>query len=232
MNLVNELDNILNTLVEKLYIATRYSRLISGELTSEEYLYFLTQTYHYVINTPKTLLTVAQNLEGHPHPVYQVLKKRFLAHAKEEKGHDLWVLNDVQALGCDPEIVKNTVPSPAVIAYNTYSYFVATSHNPIGIFGESYILEGLSEIVGPVIFRNLREKSKIANIENAISFIESHAEADIGHMQSLRNSLEKVTDENDKYAIRICADVVSQQYVHLLHYAQPTSSTLLMGASA
>ncbi|WP_414588600.1 iron-containing redox enzyme family protein [Scytonema sp. PCC 10023] len=231
MDLVNELEGILNVMIDKLYADPKYSRLITGELTKEEYLNFLTQTYHYVINTPKTLLTVTKNLKGHPNPIYQMIQKRFLEHAKEERGHHLWVLNDVKALGYDPEMVKNTAPSPAIEAYNAYSHFVATSQNPIGIFGEAYILEGFSEKIGPVSLKNLREKSTIPNIEKAISFIVFHAEADIDHMQSLRNILRDVTDEDDKYAIRLCASVVAQQYTHLLHYVEPTSPTWPVGAS-
>ena len=50
-------------------------------------------------------------------------------------------------------------------------------------------------------------------------FIVSHGEADVGHMESLRNVLEKITDENDKKAILLCAEVVAQVYANLLHYS-------------
>ncbi len=218
MGLVDGLDEILTTLLKNLYLDPRYSRLINGNITSQEYLYFLTQTYHYVINTPKTLLAVAHQLEGHSDLTYQKIRNRFLEHAKEEKGHHFWILNDIKALGYDPEIVKNAIPSPAICAYNAYSYFIATSNNPIGIFGQAYILEGLSEKIGPIILKNLSKKSKIPNITKAISFIESHAEADIGHMESLRNILQTIIDEGDKHTIRLCAHVTAQQYMHFFHF--------------
>lgn len=220
MNLVDELDKTLIILLEKLYLDPRYSRLISGELTLQEYLYFLTQTYHYVISTPKTLLAVARQLERHSDLAYQKIRNRFLEHAKEEKGHHFWILNDVKALGYNPEFVKNSIPSPAISAYNAYSYFIATSNNPIGIFGQAYILEGLSEKIGPIILKNLTEKSKIPNITKSMSFIKSHVEADVGHIESLKNVLRTILDEDDEYAISLCAEVVAQQYTHFFHYLE------------
>ena len=219
MDLVKELEKVLNEMIEKLYISPQYLRLISGKISEEEYLYFLTQTYHYVINTPKSLLTAAENLAGHPNPVYQMSRERFIEHAKEETGHHLWVLNDVKGLGYEPEIVTNASPCPAVNAYNAYSHFVVTSANPIALFGEAYILEGFSEKIFPITVKNLETHSQIPNIKQAMWFIVSHGEADVGHMESLRNVLGKITDENDKKAILLCAEVVAQVYANLLHYS-------------
>lgn len=232
MNLVDELDKTLTSMLEKLSADQKFSKLISGEVTLQEYLNFLTQTYHYVINTPKTLSVVAHRLEGHRNPTYQMIRKRFLEHSKEEKGHHFWILDDAKALGYAPDAIKNAVPSPAVCAYNAYSYFVATSNHPIGISGQAFILEGFSEKIGPIILNHLIERSKIPNITDAVSFIEAHAKADVGHMASLRNILRIIVDEDDKHAIHLCAEVVAQQYTHLLHDIEIVDSYLLLSNSS
>jgi pyrroloquinoline quinone (PQQ) biosynthesis protein C len=193
-----------------------FRTVFDGTATRELYLRFLARTYHYVTYTSFQLEEGKKITSLGPDPFQQEMHERFTHHAKEEAGHELWVLDDIRALGGDAEAVKREDPGVAVKAYAAMVMLVLRSGNPLGILGVGALLEGISAKLGTLAANNLRRHSKIPNIENALKFFDSHGEADREHILEQNRTLSNVPDEQDRRAIRLCIEFTSFQYRNLL----------------
>jgi pyrroloquinoline quinone (PQQ) biosynthesis protein C len=179
-DLVSTLDALVAGAVHDLGQDPLLGRVFDGTASRDLYLSFLLQTYHYVNETTPLLRAGARATAGHADPVHRVVHERFAEHAREEAGHEQWVLDDIAALGGDVEAAKRSEPSPAVRAYISMVRAVSASRRPLGLLGVAYFLEGISEKLGSKTAANFRRASKIPGIERALSFVDTHGEADVG----------------------------------------------------
>ena len=150
----------------------------------ELYVAFLQETWHYVRFTSGTLLLAGERLNrlGQHSWLADVLIEK----AKEEKGHDLWALADLAALGVGERQVQATSASLPVAAYNAWTGFVASSPFPIAYLGVAYTLENLAVQRAGKAAHALREAARISNIANAVDYLVGHGEADVGMSPSSR----------------------------------------------
>lgn len=70
-------------------------------------------------------------------PVCPPLAAYYEKHIDEERGHDLWILNDLEAAGVPRERVRRRVPSPRVASLVGAQYYWIAHHHPIALL--SYI---------------------------------------------------------------------------------------------
>jgi hypothetical protein len=84
------------------------------------------------------------------------------------------------------------------------------------ILGQAFMLEGISQGYGTPMARNLREKSGIPNVRQAVSFLAGHGDADQEHMAELRHVIHLIADERDLNAVALCAQVTSQLYSSMI----------------
>jgi len=218
-NIIPELDAVVEKTKAFVLADPKFRGVFDGSATRASYIEFLSQTYHYLKQTPLTLRTAVQTLTNHPNPIYRQVRDRFVHHEQEEEGHEDWVLNDIRALGGDVEAVKKMDPCPAVKAYVAESAFIATSRQAIAVMGLAYLLEGLAQQLGLMAVDNLKSRSGIPNIEKAVTFLKGHGHLDQRHMEELRQVVAAITDDDDKDAIVTRAKTASNQYTHLLHYS-------------
>jgi pyrroloquinoline quinone (PQQ) biosynthesis protein C len=217
-SLITELASILEEATSTILGDPLFASIFKGTASRETYLAYLSETYHYIKQTPVTLRLGAETLARLDHPVYRAIRQKFIDHEKEESGHDDWVLSDIRALGGDAEAVQRSAPNPAVAAYIAEARFVATSRHPVAIFGEAFVLEGLAQRLGLEGSHNLRTRSGIPGIEHAVSFMHGHGELDQGHTVELEEVLALITDPEDQRHILRRARNVAYQYTHMLHY--------------
>jgi pyrroloquinoline quinone (PQQ) biosynthesis protein C len=218
------LDAIVAEAVADLSSDPVTGRIFDGTASRELYLRFLIETYHYVLETTPLLKAGARALSGSRDALGQAMHERFNEHAKDETGHEQWVLDDIAALGGDVDAAKRAEPSAAVRAYVAMVRFVGLSRRPLGLIGVAYFLEGISEQLGTKTAENMKKHSTIPGVEKALSFVESHGSADVGHMEEGRATLRKITDARDKAAILLCAQSAAFQYAEMLHTAAKTAS--------
>ena len=126
------------------------------------------------------------------------------------------MLNDLASLGQKPDVVDRISPCDEIDAYNAYSKFVVKSSTAVGILGQAFMLEGISQRYGTPMARNLREKSGIANVRHAVSFLAGHGDADQEHMAELRHVIHLIANERDLNAVVLCAQVTSQLYSSMI----------------
>jgi pyrroloquinoline quinone (PQQ) biosynthesis protein C len=216
-DIVLVLDRLIEDTVATLRADPVFGRIFDGTASRELYLRFLTETFHYVKQTQLQLQAGARALRDHPDPARRALAARFAHHEEEEIGHERWVLDDIRALGGDVEAAERAEPGAAVKAYLAMGAFVWQSRHPLGLMGIGTLLEGISEKLGTSAARNLEERSGIAGIGKALSFLRSHGEADVGHMEEARAALRSVADERDREVIVLCAKMTALYYTHLLY---------------
>lgn len=101
-------------------------------------------------------------------PVAVVLADYLERHIPEERGHDEWLLADLEFLGAPRDDVVGVVPSPSVAALVGAQYYWVQHVHPVGLLGYVGLLEGYppkpAEIdrmqaatgYGPEAFRTLR----------------------------------------------------------------------------
>jgi pyrroloquinoline quinone (PQQ) biosynthesis protein C len=121
-------------------------------------------------------------------------------HMAEEKGHEDWVLNDLEAVGVKRSEALSYTPSLTILGMNGYNYWAADRRNPCSVLGMIYALEVVASVYGGPMTTAITD-SLLLQGEVGISFISSHATMDAEHMAELRVELNKLTDIEAQDAI-------------------------------
>ena len=140
MNFHDQLQNA--TTDDRNYLLTSpiINRCMSGDITLEDYVDFLSQAYHHVKHTVPLLMAVGARLPEDK----EWLREAVAEYIEEELGHQEWILNDIAACGFDKEAVRASRPSAATELMVAYAYDTIHRVNPVGFFGMVLVLEGTS----------------------------------------------------------------------------------------
>jgi len=131
---------------------------------------------------------------------HQQVRYHLYEHMHEEMGHEQWVMNDLEAVGVDPDVVRVHPPAPDTLALNGYNYWAADRRHPCSVLGMMYVLEVIASVYGGSFSDAIRE-SLLLEGERGVSFISSHATMDAEHMAELRTILNTITDDAARDAI-------------------------------
>jgi pyrroloquinoline quinone (PQQ) biosynthesis protein C len=131
---------------------------------------------------------------------HQQVRYHLYEHMHEEMGHEQWVMNDLEAVGVAPEVVRAHQPSPHTLALNGYNHWSADRRHPCSVLGMMYVLEVIASVYGGAFSDAVRE-SLLLEGERGVSFISSHATMDAEHMAELRVILNTVQDDEARDAI-------------------------------
>jgi pyrroloquinoline quinone (PQQ) biosynthesis protein C len=118
---------------------------------------------------------------------HTALESKFLKHAAMEVGHDKLVLDDLRALGVDPDKVRQSRPLPTTEALTGFIVFQIEYRNPYAYLGYLYHLEALPTSIGEAAGKTL---NKIGIPLGAQSFLKEHTEVDTVHMKWNQEYLE------------------------------------------
>ncbi len=211
--ITTQLDTLVRTLMDALAVHSFAQRMIAGAVTREEYAAFLVQTYHYVVHTRPLLHRAGERLERSGQTA---LGQLFLHKAREEDGHDEWLLEDLAAIGEKPQRVQEEKPVSAVRRFVTWNSFVVEHGLPVGILGAAYVLEAISAQHANKVAKNLCERSGISGIAHGVRFLAGHGDADIGHIAELGQVIKTIASvPKNREAILMTARVTSSTYLGL-----------------
>ena len=107
-------------------------------------------------------------------------------HAPEERGHDRWLLEDLEALGVDRADVLRRIPSPRVAALVGAQYYWLRHHHPVSLLGHMAFVEGYPP--QPGFSERLREAT--GHPAAAFRAIRRHEHLDIRHRQELYDAID------------------------------------------
>jgi hypothetical protein len=114
-------------------------------------------------------------------PVCARLVPYFLEHAEEERGHDEWLLEDMEGLGIPRAQVLSRLPPPDVAAMIGAQYYLIAHAHPIALLGCFAVLEG-----SPLTEPDLAGLAARAGIPRPLlRTLDKHATLDPGHRDAL-----------------------------------------------
>ncbi len=202
---------------EKLYNSTEGSRQafmatpliergVKGELSLESYVAFLTEAYHHVKHTVPLLMACGSRVPHEPRWIREALAE----YVEEEKNHEMWILNDIEACGVDPKKVRFGQPRHETEMMVAYAYYTIDRINPLGFFGMVQVLEGTSIEVALKAADAIQSSLNLP--DNAFSYLNSHGALDIEHMNFYRDLMDKIENKDDQDAIVHCANRMYRLY--------------------
>ena len=169
---------------------------VADGMTVERYRALLLELYHVVWHFNPVCAAAASRMDDRLQPIRHFLYE----HMHEEKGHEDWVLNDLDAIGVTPADSRAHTPSVNTLALNGYNYWAADRRHPCSALGMLYALEVIASVYGGPFASAIRE-SLLLDGDRGVSFIDSHATMDAQHMAELRLILNKLPDETALQAV-------------------------------
>lgn len=168
---------------------------LRGCVSRDSYLAYLREAYHHVKHTvPLMKLTRSKLTSAHGW-----LREALSEYIAEETGHELWILNDIQNAGGDPDAARMGSPNSATARMVAYAYDYITLVNPVGFFGMVYVLEGTSIELATRGAHALMQALELP--PTCFSYLLSHGELDAGHLAFFRRLMDKMANEDDQAAI-------------------------------
>ena len=164
--------------------------MVHHGLTLPEYKAFLHDLYHVVWHFCPVMAAAAARCSDRFRGVRYELYERI----QDEKGHEAWVLEDVEALGGDVPTVKASPPSAPVQAMIAFNYYGAERVHPCSVLGMLYMLEVVSSVYGGRVSDSISRKLGRDVDAGGFKFLSSHATMDLDHMAKL-NRLVKTIDD-------------------------------------
>lgn len=181
-------------------------RCLSGDITRDLYLSFLTQAYHHVRHTVPLLMAVGARLEDR----HDWLRGEIVHYVAEEFGHEQWILNDIERAGGDRQAAALSEPAVATDAMVAYAYDTVMRRNPVGFFGMVYVLEGTSVSLALQAADRIQQTLNLP--PQAFTYLRSHGELDQEHVHHLAGILERLDVHEDRRAVVRCARAMFTLY--------------------
>jgi pyrroloquinoline quinone (PQQ) biosynthesis protein C len=116
------------------------------------------------------------------------LVEYFQRHIPEERDHDVWVLEDLEALGIERSAVLARPPAPTVASVVGAQYYWILHYNPVALLGYMMLLEGYPPLREEV--EDLIERT--GHSPRAFRTLLHHANVDPGHRAELDRTLDRL----------------------------------------
>jgi hypothetical protein len=182
-------------LQQKIELATRLFRvefkaLVTHPRVAELWPSYLAST-HTVIRTTETLMATAVDRArqlADTDPVAAGAAEYFERHIEEERGHDEWVLDDLELMGVDRQDVLRRIPSPTAARLVGAQYYWILHYHPVALFGYFAVKEGFPP--QPALIEGLIERTGYPR--KAFHSFAAHGELDPGHIEELHEALDSL----------------------------------------
>src|SRR2546425_8429737 len=177
-------------------IPTMHTMIHHG-LTLTQYKAFLHDLYHIVWHFCPTMAAAAARCDDR----YRQVRYELYERIEEEKGHETWVLEDIEAIGGDVASVTANPPSAPVQAMVAFNYHGAERVHPCSVLGMLYMLEVVSSVYGGRVSDYIA-RTLGRNVDaGGFRFLSSHATMDVEHMAKLNKLVKKIDDPDAQESI-------------------------------
>jgi pyrroloquinoline quinone (PQQ) biosynthesis protein C len=170
--------------------------IVARGLPLERYRNLLLELYHVVWHFNPVCAAAASRMPDQ----FRDLRYFLYEHMHDESGHELWVLNDLEAVGVPRSDVLAYRPSVEVMGFIGFNYWTADRRNPCAALGMVYALEVIASVYGGPISTAIKD-SLLLDGDRGITFISSHATLDAEHMAHLRGVLNPIADREAQDAV-------------------------------
>lgn len=184
--------------------------MIHRGLTVAEYRAFLHDLYHIVWNFCPIMAAAASRLDDRFRDVRYDLYRRI----SEERGHELWVLEDLEAVGGDLDAIRHQAPSLPAQGMIACNYHAADRLHPCAVLGMLYTLEVVASVYGGRASDSIARALGRDVDAGGFKFLSSHATMDADHMAEM-TVLVKTIQESDAQAA-----IIDSTRINFYHFAQ------------
>ena len=154
------------------------------------YVAYLEQAYHHVKHTCN-LLALAASRCG---PDDQKYQNALFEYINEEKGHDLWILEDIAALGGDSKRVAANGPGIPCAAMIGYAYYAIEHISPYCLLGMVHVLEGMSVALAQVAATSIAGSLERTVDGGGFQYLTSHGALDQDHVAFFEELVNGISD--------------------------------------
>lgn len=189
--LVRETENDRETLLGSPVIVD----CLSGRVSLETYVAFLTEAYHHVRHTVPLLMACGARLPDR----LDWLRSAIVEYIDEEHGHERWILDDIAACGADPGAAASRRPSLATELMVSYAYDTIARGNPVGFFGMVFVLEGTSVAIATEAATIIRRELGLPAA--AFTYLRSHGSVDQKHIGDYERIVNRLDDAADRSSV-------------------------------
>ncbi len=176
----------------------------------ELYVDFLTQAYHHVKHTFPLLAFAAARTTD------EAYQDALVEYMEEERGHEKWILDDIEAMGGDAVAVRNGKPGIACQVMVGYSYYAIEWVSPYAILGSVHVLEGMSTLLADqaaaAIQRSLAHRG-----QDGFSYLRSHGALDIEHVAFFKKLVNGIDDTETPQIVIDASKVFYRLYGNIYH---------------
>lgn len=171
--------------------------MIHHGMTLPEYRAFLHDLYYVVWHFCPAMAAAASRLGDD----FREVRYALYGDIEEERGHEGWVLEDIEALGGSAAGVKSTRPSAPVQAMNAFNYSSSAREHPCAVLGMLYALEVTSSVYGGRVSDSIARALGRDVDGGGFKFLSSHASMDLDHMAKLNRLVKTIEDPRAQAAI-------------------------------
>lgn len=185
--------------------------MIHNGLTLAEYRAFLRDLYHIVWHFCPVMAAAAARCDDR----FRGIRYELYERIEEEKGHEDWVLEDVEAIGGDVRGTRELAPSAPVQAMIAFNYFSAERVHPCSVLGMLYVLEVVASVYGGRVADSIARSIGRSVDGGGFKFLSSHATMDVDHLAKLNRLLKTIEDPAAQAAIINSTCVNFHQFTQL-----------------
>ena len=171
--------------------------MIHHGLPLAEYQAFLHDLYHVVWHFCPTMAAAAARCSDRHRSVRYELYERI----EEEKNHETWVLEDIEAVGGDVAGAQAHPPSAPVQAMIAFNYFGAERVHPCSVLGMLYMLEVVSSVYAGRTSESIARAIGREVEAGGFKFLSSHATMDVDHLAKLNRLIKTIDDPQAQESI-------------------------------
>jgi pyrroloquinoline quinone (PQQ) biosynthesis protein C len=174
------------------------------------YLDFLAEAYHHVKHTfPLLALAASRTLDER----YQDALVEYMA---EERGHEKWILNDIRALGGDPDTVRHGQAGPACRIMVGYAYYAIEHISPYAYLGSVHVLEGMSVLLADQVADAMMASLGLEG-DTGFTYLRTHGSLDSEHVAFFRKLVDGFDDRKTQHVIIDNAKMFYRLYGSIFH---------------
>ncbi|MGV8918134.1 MAG: TenA family transcriptional regulator [Pseudomonas sp.] len=209
MSFFQILQDATRTERETLFNLPIIHQALFGQVTLDNYRAFLTQAYYHVRHTVPLMMACGARLPTR----LEWLRAAVCEYIEDEYGHEQWVLDDLRACGANADAVRDGTPGRPIELMVAYLYDLIARGNPVGLFGMVNVLEGTSIALATHAAGSIQQRLDLP--ASAFSYLSSHGNLDVGHMETYRTLMDKLEDPDDQAAVIKASRVVYELYTEM-----------------
>jgi pyrroloquinoline quinone (PQQ) biosynthesis protein C len=192
------------------------------------YIDFLGQAYHHVKNTAPLLALAAARCRAEDN-IYQTALFEYI---EEERGHEAWILEDIEALGGDAASVRHSAPRLPCKVMVGHAYYVVERISPYALLGMIHVLEGMAVALAGSAVAALRSSVGPSG-EGGFKYLTTHGDLDVEHSALFADLVERlgarhlpVIVESTADFYKLYGDIFRDIDLNRRNAQQPTTSPL------